>query len=121
MEEIKMAPNIVPASRLEVYDVMNPAGDDLGQVQNFMIDLCHGKVAFVIVAFGGTLGLSDKWFAIPWELLEWRTPEKKFVLDLPREKLAKAPGIDKHKWPQEINLDWLKDLYVYFDCCPYWY
>ena len=111
----------VPSSRLEQYDVVNKKGDDMGQMQNFVMDMREGLIAFALVSFGGFLGISDKWFAIPWELLEWRTLEKKFLLDLPREKLAKAPGIDKHKWPQEINLDWLKDLYVYFDCCPYWY
>jgi sporulation protein YlmC with PRC-barrel domain len=120
MEKIRMAPDIIPATRLEVYDVVNPEGEDMGQVQNFMVDLNTGRIPFVVVVFGGTLGLTDKWFAIPWELLGWRTRDRKFILDLPREKLKKAPGIDKSKWPEEIDLAWLENVYVYFGCSPYW-
>jgi sporulation protein YlmC with PRC-barrel domain len=51
---------LVPARRLAAYDVVNGAGEDLGQVQEFMIDMTSGRVAYAVVAFGGTLGLSDK-------------------------------------------------------------
>ena len=47
---------LVPATRMELYDVVNPEGEDLGQVQNFMVDPETGRVAFVVVAFGGFLG-----------------------------------------------------------------
>jgi len=34
-----------------------------------MIDMLAGRIAFVIVTFGGFLGISDKWFALPWVAL----------------------------------------------------
>ena len=112
--------SIVPTSRLGSYDVVNREGQDLGQVQNFMLDMKHGRVSFVVVSFGGTLGLSDKWFALPWEMLRWEPADKKFIANLPPEALDQAPGIDKHKWPHEVDLSWLGSCYLQFGCQPYW-
>lgn len=56
---------IVPAHQLAYYDVVNPEGEDLGQVQEFMLDVPKGRIAFIVVSFGGILGLTDKWFALP--------------------------------------------------------
>ena len=46
-------PTIKAARRLKYYDVVNDYGEDLGQVQEFMLDMAQGRVAFVVVAFGG--------------------------------------------------------------------
>jgi uncharacterized protein YegP (UPF0339 family) len=61
----------------------------------------------VLVAFGGTLGFGDKWFALPWDALQWYPETKKFVLDMPEEVLKNAPGMDKKDWLQEIE-QWQK-------------
>ena len=111
---------IVPTHRLGAYNIVNPEGEDLGQVQDYMLDMTQGRIAFVVVSFGGILGLTDKWFALPWETLEWSPGQRKFILNMPREVLEQAPGIDKIKWPQEIDLSWLTACYAHFGCAPYW-
>jgi Rieske Fe-S protein len=116
----KSPPTLISTDRLVMYDVVNPSGEDMGQTQVFLIDLCSGKVAFAVVSFEGTLGISDKWFALPAELLAWSVPQGKFVLDLPRTVLERAPGIDKNKWPKEIDLDWLARACTHYGCTPYW-
>ena len=114
---------LVPAKRLEVYDVVNNSGQDLGQVQDFMIDMTTGRVAYAVVAFGGMLGLSDKWIAMPFEALCWAPDHRKFTVDLKPEVLKQAPGIDKNKWPDhyaESDTGWMNDLYNHYSCKPYW-
>ncbi len=117
---MEVLPSIVPTSRLEKYDVVNPDGEDLGQVQNFMLDMQYGRIAFVVVAFGGVLGITDKWFALPWEILAWSPENRKFVLNIPREVFESAPGIDKDRWPYEVDLSWIARCYDYYGCAPYW-
>jgi hypothetical protein len=117
---IKSPPTLVSTERLAFYNVINREGEDMGQTRLFLIDLCRGNVAFALVSFEGVLGISDKWFAIPAELLGWSVSHSKFILDLPRSVLEKAPGIDKHKWPQEIDLSWLVDACNHYGCTPYW-
>jgi len=93
----------VPSVRLEQYDVVNKKGEDMGQVQTFVIDMREGLIAFALVAFGGFLGITDKWFALPWVALEWHPKTMKFILDMPEAVLRNAPGMDKDKWLEEID------------------
>ncbi len=93
----------VPSIRLAQYDVINKKGEDMGQVQTFVIDMREGLIAFAIVAFGGFFGITDKWFAMPWVALEWHPEKRKFILDMPEEVLKNAPGMDKDKWLEEID------------------
>ena len=93
----------VPSIRLAQYDVVNKKGDDMGQVQTFVVDMREGLIAFALVSFGGFLGISDKWFALPWSALKWHPETMKFTLDMPEEILKNAPGMDKDKWLEEID------------------
>jgi uncharacterized protein YegP (UPF0339 family) len=98
----------VPSIRLAQYDVINKKGDDMGQVQTFVIDMHHGLIAFALVSFGGILGFTDKWFALPWAALEWHPKTRKFILDMPESVLKEAPGMDKDRWLEEID-KWQKE------------
>jgi uncharacterized protein YegP (UPF0339 family)/sporulation protein YlmC with PRC-barrel domain len=93
----------VPSIRLSQYDVVNKKGADMGQVQTFVVDMREGLIAFALVSFGGFLGITDKWFAIPWAALKWHPQTMKFVLDMPEEVLKQAPGMNKEKWLEEID------------------
>lgn len=92
----------VSSNRLEQYNVVNKAGDDMGQVQNFVVDMREGLIAFAIVSFGGVLGITDKWFAIPWAALKWHPETKRFILNMTEKVLQNAPGMDKDTWLEEI-------------------
>jgi uncharacterized protein YegP (UPF0339 family) len=93
----------VPSVRLAQYDVVNKKGDDMGQVQTFVVDMHAGLIAFALVAFGGFLGITDKWFALPWAALKWHPETKKFILNMSEEVLKNAPGMDKDKWLEAID------------------
>jgi len=93
----------VTSNKLAQYDVVNEKGQDMGQVQNFVVDMREGLIAFALVAFGGFLGITDKWFALPWGALKWHPEKLKFTLDMPEKVLKEAPGMDKDKWMEEIG------------------
>ena len=98
-----MSMRFVPTIKLKQYDVVNEKGQDMGQVQTFVVDMREGLIAFVLVAFGGFMGISDKWFAIPWVALKWHPATMKFILDMPEEVLKNAPGMHKDKWLAEME------------------
>jgi uncharacterized protein YegP (UPF0339 family)/sporulation protein YlmC with PRC-barrel domain len=93
----------VPTSKLTQYQVVNKKGQDMGQIQTFVVDMHEGMIAFALVVFGGFLGMSDKWFAVPWAALKWNSKTMNFVLDMPEEVLKNAPGMHKDKWVEEIE------------------
>jgi sporulation protein YlmC with PRC-barrel domain len=55
--------------------VVNPQGENLGKVEEIMIDAIPGRVAYAVLSFGGLLGVGDKLFAVPWNALDWN-PQK---------------------------------------------
>jgi sporulation protein YlmC with PRC-barrel domain len=117
---MKQSTRFIATNRLKQYDVVNKLGQDMGQVQTFVIDMIAGRIAFVIVSFEGFLGISDKWFAMPWDILTWSDEKKKFILDMPKNMLEKAPGMDKNKWPDNIDFDTITKSYSHFGVAPYW-
>ena len=117
---MNQATRFIPTSRLKRYDVVNKKGQDMGQVQTFVVDMVVGRIAFVVVSFEGFLGISDKWFAMTWEMLNWSTDNKKFVLDMSKETLEKAPGMDKNNWPDNIDFPMVVRTYNHFGVAPYW-
>lgn len=55
----------LPASYLIGEKVVNYKGENLGKVKEIMINPNTGKVAYVVVSYGGFLGMGDKLFAFP--------------------------------------------------------
>ena len=87
------------ASTLIGEKVINANEDKLGDVKDIMIDLIDGKIHYVVIELGGFLGIGEKFFAIPFELLEISTKEHAFILDQDKETMKNAPGFDKDHWP----------------------
>ena len=88
------------ASSIMSDKVLNKAGDKLGSVKDIMIDITNGQIEYVVIEFGGFLGIGEKFFAIPFRLLSIDTTEEALVLNQSREDLEKAPGFDKDHWPK---------------------
>ena len=113
-------PRIMAADTLEGDKVFNNAGDELGEIKNIMIDVPNGRVAYAVLSFGGFLGMGNKLFAVPWDVLQLDTESKCFVLDVDREKLEGAPGFDKDHWPSMADQRWATDIHSYYGSRPYW-
>lgn len=118
----RTTPRMMRADELRDIDVTNPLGEDLGSIKEVVLDLQTGRVAYAVLSFGGFLGMGDKLFAIPWEMMKIapREDEWKLVLDVTKEQLKDAPGFDKDHWPDEQDLDWLNRVYSYYGITPYW-
>ena len=118
---MQLTPHLVSTRQLDTYSVVNTAGEALGTVQDFMLDMATGQVVYAIVSFGGTLGLTDKWFAIPWEAMTWSPENRHLVLNVSKETLRQAPGLDKRHWQEQLNMKWLGQSSEYFGFPATWY
>ena len=111
---------VLSASTLINDRVTNAVGEDLGKIEEIMLDVPTGRIAYAVLSFGGFLGMGDKLFAIPWEALRLDPESQTFVLDVPREALESAPGFDKHDWPPMADPEWGNAIYAYYGYPPYW-
>ena len=110
----------VKASSIIGTDVVNPKGDNLGDVKEVVIDPRTGKVAYAVVSFGGFLSMGEKLFAIPFSALDYDAEKNEYVLDVSKERLEAAPGFDADHWPTMSDEKWNRDVYKYYQRSPYW-
>ncbi|WP_233237595.1 PRC-barrel domain-containing protein [Bordetella sp. LUAb4] len=99
-------PAIMAAQTLEGNDVLNLSGEKLGVLQDIMLDVPRGRIAYAVLERGGVLGIGEKLFAIPWHALTLDTDRKCFLLDIDLDKLRQARGFDKDNWPDSADEAW---------------
>lgn len=106
--ETSQNPKVLTASTLKGDKVTNSKGEDLGKVEEIMLDLKTGRVAFVVLSFGRVNWMpNNKLFAVPWEVLSISFHDKKFILNVSKEALQSAPGFDRDNWPETPDFGWL--------------
>ncbi len=111
---------IQKASDLIGKSVENPRGEKLGEVQDLAVDGQRGRVAYVVLSFGGFMGVGEKWFAIPTAALTLPADGKRFVLAVEKDRLASAPGFEKDRWPSMGDATWATGVHDYYGVQPYW-
>ena len=102
------------SSSITGNSVRNGNGDDLGKVEDLMIDTATGEVSYAVISFGGFLGLGDKLFAVPLQAMTVDTENHEFVLNESKERLENAPGFDKDEWPAAANTQWREQVQSYY-------
>jgi sporulation protein YlmC with PRC-barrel domain len=112
-------PRLMGADTLMGEDVYNQKDEDLGDIKEIMIDMNTGKVAYAVLSFGGFLGIADKLFAVPWTALKLDTENKRFILNVDKERLESAPGFDKDHGPDMADPTWQNTINSYYGTKSY--
>ena len=113
-------PEVMAASSFEGETVMNPQGDMLGEIEEIMLDVRSGRIAYAVMSAGGFLGIGEKYFAVPWRAFTMDTDRKAFILDVDKERLMNAPGFDKDHWPAMGDQTWAGQVHSYYGVRAYW-
>jgi sporulation protein YlmC with PRC-barrel domain len=118
VEETQASKNMafVPATEIKGSRVVNVKEENLGKIEEVMIDSEQGRIAYVVLSFGGLLGMGNKLFAIPWESLEYNRGD--YILRLDKSILEKAEGFDEEAW--NLTRDELVSVYKRCGIQPYW-
>lgn len=113
-------PRVMSASTLEGDDVVNRQGEKLGTLDEVMLDVPTGRIAYAVLSSGGLLGVGERLYAIPWRALTLDPENKCFILDVAKERLQAAPGFDKDHWPTMGDESWAQEVHSYYGLRPYW-
>jgi len=109
---------VLSAATLAGDTVRNSAGEDLGKVDEIMIDIPSGQIAYAVLSFGGVLGMGNKLFAVPWNALVVDEDQKCFILDIDKNRMENAPGFDKNNWPDMADTAWASQVSEYYRESP---
>jgi sporulation protein YlmC with PRC-barrel domain len=83
---------IVSCARLAGDLVVNPSDEDVGQIERIMIDVPTGRIAYAVIAYGGVLGIGQRFYAVPWQDLTPDPERHRFVLERDPEKPRNVPA-----------------------------
>ena len=83
-----------------------------------MLDMRSGKVGYAVLSFGSFLGLGEKLFAVPWSALTLDTKNRRFVLNVEKDRLKDAPGFHKERWPNMADQSWVRQIHSYYGTEP---
>jgi sporulation protein YlmC with PRC-barrel domain len=92
--------------------VKNKKHEDLGKIDDLVIDMKTGEVRYAAIAYGGVAGIGSKLFAVPWQKMTFMFGEpnkansRHFMLDANKEQFENSQGFDSSHWPNVADPEW---------------
>jgi sporulation protein YlmC with PRC-barrel domain len=105
------------ASKIKGMDVRNDANDNLGSIDELVIDVTKGHVKYVALSYGSWFTGGNKLFALPLSACTLTHANEKtyFAVHASQEMLKNAPGFDKNQWPNTADANWNKSIDTYYE------
>jgi sporulation protein YlmC with PRC-barrel domain len=107
------------ASKLVGTPVKNLQDQELGQVENLMVDVSAGRIVAVIISSGGYIGLGDELSAVPPTALRFNAAHDTLQLDASKEMLASSPHFKASQWPDFSQPGYAGGVYHAYKVEPY--
>jgi len=104
-----------PAEDIRGRKALDMAGEELGEVDDLLIDEREQKVRFLQVTSGGFLGLGATKFLLPVESITRITDDAVYI-NQSRERVAGSPGYD----PTLVDERYVREVYSHYGYPPYW-
>ena len=110
------------ASRVKGTSVYNEAGDKIGTVEDIVLDKQSNQILFAALGFGGVLGMGEKYYPVPWSLLDYDENKGGYVAPLNKAQLDNAPAYDlKDLTKHDGSLGSIREKsYDYYKVTPDW-
>ena len=92
---------VINADRVEGTNVFDANGKHMGVVKRLMIEKVSGRVAYVLMSFGGLFGLEENVIFIPWAALTYDTHLQGYRTTITEDQVANAPAFSR-----SANWEW---------------
>jgi hypothetical protein len=109
-----IASSLVKSKEVVGVNVTNNNNDDLGKIEEIVLQKVEGNVVYVVLNSGSFLGLGGKLFALPWKSIHYDNDKESFILDVDIEDLKNAPGFDKDHWPNMADETWAQTITEFY-------
>ena len=109
---------VLPMNILTGHKVEDRAGEELGKIDDLVLDDQTGRVLYAVISFGGFLGVRSRFVAVPWSRFRLKGNHKTFILDIDQKTFRHAPLFDREHWPQMDLPEWRERIEAYFAYKP---
>lgn len=111
------ASHLISGGSVQGTRVYSPAGDELGHIDDIMIETGSGRVVYGVLEFGGFLGIGADHHPIPFSKLRYDQRMQGYVTDLTQEQLESAPA---HSDTWRDDRAWQEKSHRHYGVAPYW-
>ena len=80
------------ASKVKGTAVYNTAGDKIGHVEDVVLDKQSDHIMFAALGFGGVMGIGEKYYPVPWSVLDYSPDKGGYVVPMSEDMIKKAPA-----------------------------
>lgn len=112
--------DLLSGSSLIGLEVVNAEGDALGTVDDIVVDVAAGRIGYIVLAAGGFLGFGNALLVVPWAALRLDAGHRRLVIGESRERLEKAPRLDKDRWMDLRDHRFGQQVHDYYRVPVYW-
>lgn len=120
--------NLVMVEHLKGAEVLNQQGEKIGKIDNVLVDVRTGQIGFVTLASGGTLGIGEEKYIVPFNALQKKMPQGieaqsrerqlRFTLNKQKDQLKKVPAGDLEEALTQEGQN--RGVFEHYGVSPYW-
>jgi sporulation protein YlmC with PRC-barrel domain len=109
-------PAFMAASEIKGTHVKNLQNQDLGEIEDVLVDPETGQVKFAVLEVGGFLGLGSTKVAVPWSAFQLTQEGNKprWVLDADKERLKNAPKVEGKNYQRLYTKSGSEPVLIYW-------
>jgi hypothetical protein len=109
---------VLAASEVKGARVINFQDENIGDIDELLIESDTRQVRFAVLSVGGFLRLGSTKVAVPWlafQIVSDRGKIKYMMLDATRERLEKAPRVEGKNYERLYLANAAEPIFVYWD------
>ena len=110
----------IRASRVIGTKVYGPQGDQVGEIEDVVLDKTTNNIMFAVVGFGGFLGMGEKFHPIPWASLDYVKDRDGYVVNQTEEELKTAPAHSLRELTEDDGAPARNAAFEYYGAAQYW-
>jgi hypothetical protein len=111
---------LISAGTIRGTPVYNTDGEELGSVNDLMVDTETGRIAYALMSFGGFLGIGERYHPLPWAVLKYDRSRRGYVVPLNKAALIDAPTYGRGDAPRWGERAYEERIHDYYKTNRYW-
>ena len=82
----------IRASKVIGTDVLNKAGENIGKVEDIVLDKNTSQIMFAVLSIGGAVTTSENFYPLPWAVLDYDKDAGGYLVPFTKDQIVKGPA-----------------------------
>jgi sporulation protein YlmC with PRC-barrel domain len=100
--------------------VVNRLNENLGTIEEVLIDAAEDRIGYVVLSFCRFLGTGERRYAVPWKAMQYDAELEAFVLNVSQDQIRQVASANEETRPEFIDANGRRKAHVYCELPPFW-